>query len=37
MKFNGKKIATATLIGMLSIPAFGAEFVTIGTGGVTGT
>ena len=37
MKFNGKKIATATLIGLLSVPAFGAEFVTIGTGGVTGT
>ena len=41
MKCNGipmgKKIATATLVGMLSIPAFAAEFVTIGTGGVTGT
>ena len=36
-KFSGKKIATATLVGMLSIPAFSAEFVTIGTGGVTGT
>jgi TRAP transporter TAXI family solute receptor len=33
----GKKIATATLISMLSIPAFAAEFITIGTGGVTGT
>lgn len=33
----GKKIATAALIGMLSVPAFAAEFVTIGTGGVTGT
>ena len=32
-----KKIATATLVGMLSIPAFSAEFITIGTGGVTGT
>lgn len=31
------KIATATLLGALSIPAFTAEFVTIGTGGVTGT
>ena len=37
MKFNGKKIATATLIGLLSVPAFGAEFISIGTGGVTGT
>ena len=32
-----KKIVTATLVGMLSISAFGAEFITIGTGGVTGT
>ena len=32
-----KKIVTATLVGMLSIPVFGAEFITIGTGGVTGT
>lgn len=32
-----KKIATATLLGALTIPAFAAEFVTIGTGGVTGT
>jgi len=32
-----KKIATAALVGALSIPAFAAEFVTIGTGGVTGT
>ena len=32
-----KKIVTATLVGMLSIPAFAAEFITIGTGGVTGT
>ena len=37
MKFTGKKLASATLIGMLSIPAFSAEFITIGTGGVTGT
>ena len=33
----GKKIAAATLLGMLSVPSFAAEFVTIGTGGVTGT
>ena len=32
-----KKIATAALVGLLSIPAFSAEFITIGTGGVTGT
>jgi len=32
-----KKIVTATLVGMLSIPEFGTEFITIGTGGVTGT
>ncbi len=32
-----KKIVTATLVGMLSIPALGAEFISIGTGGVTGT
>ena len=32
-----KKIATAALVGALSLPAFAAEFVTIGTGGVTGT
>lgn len=32
-----KKIITATFIGMLSIPVFGVEFITIGTGGVTGT
>lgn len=31
------KIVTATLLGALTIPAFAAEFVTIGTGGVTGT
>jgi TRAP transporter TAXI family solute receptor len=35
--FKMKKIVTATLVGMLSIPVFGAEFITIGTGGVTGT
>ena len=33
----GKKIVAATLLGMLSVPAFAAEFITIGTGGVTGT
>ena len=32
-----KKIATAALLGALTLPAFAAEFVTIGTGGVTGT
>lgn len=32
-----KKIATAALLGALTIPAFAAEFITIGTGGVTGT
>ena len=32
-----KKIVTASIIGLLSIPAFSAEFITIGTGGVTGT
>ncbi|WP_024954720.1 TAXI family TRAP transporter solute-binding subunit [Sulfurospirillum arcachonense] len=32
-----KKLATIALAGALSIPAFGAEFITIGTGGVTGT
>lgn len=32
-----KKIATATLIGLLSTTVFSAEFITIGTGGVTGT
>ncbi len=32
-----KKIATVALLGALIIPAFTAEFVTIGTGGVTGT
>ena len=32
-----KKIMTATLLGALTIPAFAAEFITIGTGGVTGT
>ena len=32
-----KKIATIALAGALSVPAFAAEFITIGTGGVTGT
>ncbi len=32
-----KKLATAALVASLSIPAFSAEFITIGTGGVTGT
>jgi TRAP transporter TAXI family solute receptor len=32
-----KKIATAALLGALTIPVFAAEFITIGTGGVTGT
>ncbi len=32
-----KRIVTAALVGMLSIPVFGTEFITIGTGGVTGT
>ena len=31
-----KKLATIVLAGAISIPAFAAEFVTIGTGGVTG-
>lgn len=32
-----KRLATAMIVGALSIPAFSAEFITIGTGGVTGT
>jgi len=32
-----KKLATIVFVGVLSIPAFSAEFITIGTGGVTGT
>jgi hypothetical protein len=32
-----KKFATLALVGALSIPAFSAQFITIGTGGVTGT
>ena len=33
----GKKVATATVVSMLALPAFASGFVTIGTGGVTGT
>jgi len=32
-----KKLATIALAGALSVPAFSAQFITIGTGGVTGT
>ena len=32
-----KKLAVAALVGALSIPAFSAQFITIGTGGITGT
>ncbi len=32
-----KKIATAALVAALTVPAFAAEFITIGTGSVTGT
>jgi len=32
-----KKLASIALAGALSIPAFSAQFITIGTGGVTGT
>lgn len=32
-----KKVAAIAIAGMLSIPAMAAEFITIGTGGVTGT
>lgn len=32
-----RKIVTLALAGMMSIPMFAAEFITIGTGGVTGT
>lgn len=32
-----KKLAVAALVGALSIPSFAAQFITIGTGGVTGT
>lgn len=34
---KGKTLAALTLAGALSIPAFAAQFITIGTGGVTGT
>ena len=32
-----RKLATVALVGALSLPAFAAQFITIGTGGVTGT
>ncbi len=32
-----KKVATIALMATLSVPAFSTEFITIGTGGVTGT
>jgi TRAP transporter TAXI family solute receptor len=32
-----RRVASIALVGALSIPAFAAEFITIGTGGVTGT
>lgn len=32
-----KKLTTIALVGALSVPAFAAQFITIGTGGVTGT
>ncbi len=32
-----KKLATLALAGALTVPMFAAEFITIGTGGVTGT
>lgn len=35
--FMNKKLASLALAGALSIPAFSAQFITIGTGGVTGT
>ncbi len=31
-----KKLTTLVIVGILSIPAFSAKFITIGTGGVTG-
>lgn len=34
---KSKSLATVALVGALSIPAFSAQFITIGTGGVTGT
>jgi len=37
MSSFGKKIASVAVISALSIPAFAAEFITIGTGSVTGT
>ena len=32
-----KSVLSLTLIGALSIPAMATQFITIGTGGVTGT
>ncbi len=37
MSSFGKKIASLAVISALSVPAFAAEFITIGTGSVTGT
>jgi TRAP transporter TAXI family solute receptor len=37
MSSLGKKIASVAVISALSVPAFAAEFITIGTGSVTGT
>ncbi len=37
MSSFGKKIAGLAVISALSVPAFAAEFITIGTGSVTGT
>lgn len=37
MKINSKKIVGLGLVLSLSVPAFAAQFITIGTGGVTGT
>jgi TRAP transporter TAXI family solute receptor len=34
---SSKKLASFALAGILSMPVFAAEFITIGTGGVTGT
>lgn len=34
---KNRNIVTMALIGILSVPAIAAEFITIGTGGVTGT
>ena len=37
MKINSKKIVGLGLVLSLSVPAFATQFITIGTGGVTGT